>query len=152
MQLDFGTRLKHWRMKREMTQAALARASGMTQATIAAYEVGRILPRKYRLKALLEALQAPTEEFFYEKVSSEDSSEEMPQKYKLTEGLGKRLEYWRTKRGMSQTELAELAGLSDATVSSLGNGLTVPRLDTLELLLNALNVPIGEFFRRKYVD
>lgn len=48
------------------------------------------------------------------------------------------ISYQRQGKGMSQTELGKLAGVSQKTVSRIENGVYIPTLDTLGRLLNAL--------------
>jgi DNA-binding XRE family transcriptional regulator len=50
------------------------------------------------------------------------------------------LKAWRTYFGMSQSELAKKAGVTQAQVANFENGKTIPRADTLLRLSNALNV------------
>lgn len=45
---------------------------------------------------------------------------------------------FRAQRGISQRELARMAGLSPTTVSQLENGLGNPRLNTLKKLAKAM--------------
>lgn len=48
----------------------------------------------------------------------------------------------REKKGWSQQELAEKAGLGIATINNLENGRTVPNRATLKLVALALNVNV----------
>ncbi len=50
------------------------------------------------------------------------------------------LKAWRKWRGLSQTQLAEKAGLTQAQIARIENGNTVPRADTLLKLSAALGV------------
>lgn len=58
----------------------------------------------------------------------------------LSEWLADLIVDRRVARGLTQVQLAELAGTTQATVSQLENGLGNPRLDTLARLLTALEV------------
>lgn len=51
-----------------------------------------------------------------------------------------RLREWRTKRALSQQELADLAGVSKANISRIEAGLQKPRAATVRSLATALNV------------
>lgn len=53
----------------------------------------------------------------------------------------------RVARGMTQTELAELAETTQATISLIENGEGNPRLDTLARLLTVLETPPRAFGR-----
>ena len=53
----------------------------------------------------------------------------------------------RVARRMTQSELAELAGTTQATISLIENGEGNPRLDTLARLLAVLKSPPKEFGR-----
>jgi len=56
------------------------------------------------------------------------------------------LKYWRTKRGYSQTRLAELSDTSALTISQLESGKRKARGKTLGKILNGLKVTRNEFF------
>ena len=65
----------------------------------------------------------------------------------LTKEFGKRLKYWREKRGMTQTELAERSGVFRQCISYYERGIyDNPALLRVEWLLGALNVSIVEFY------
>lgn len=53
----------------------------------------------------------------------------------------------RVARRMTQSELAELAGTTQATISLIENGEGNPRLDTLARILTVLKSPPKEFGR-----
>lgn len=53
----------------------------------------------------------------------------------------------RVARGLTQAQLAELAGTTQATVSQIENGEGNPRLDTLARLMAAFESPPGTFGR-----
>ena len=64
----------------------------------------------------------------------------------LTATFGKRLRYWREKRGLSQPHLRDKTGVAVELLSRYENGRNFPTLKTVEILLNALNVSITEFY------
>ena len=51
-----------------------------------------------------------------------------------------RLREWRTKRAMSQQELADKAGMTKANISRIELGLQIPRPATVRKLAAALGV------------
>ncbi|MBI4436501.1 MAG: helix-turn-helix transcriptional regulator [Candidatus Omnitrophica bacterium] len=51
---------------------------------------------------------------------------------------------WRLSKGLTQKELAERTGLTQAQVSYLENGLHLPTLKTLDKLAQALHVAVSE--------
>ena len=64
----------------------------------------------------------------------------------LTEEFGKRLRYWRKKRGLSLMNLYRKSGVAPSSISRYENDNRCPMLQTLEALLNALNISIVDFF------
>ena len=54
--------------------------------------------------------------------------------------FGTKIEQLRLARGLTQTQLAELSGVSQPHVSALERGLWDPRLGTLLAMARALNV------------
>ncbi len=61
--------------------------------------------------------------------------------------LGRRLSNLREKRGLSQTQLADMAGIGRAHLSQIENGAVAARIDTLYALAQALEMPIEELFK-----
>ena len=55
-----------------------------------------------------------------------------------------RLKFVRKKRGLSQRQVAEMAGLSQASYSRIEDGTIPPRIETLMAIARALAVPMPE--------
>ena len=66
----------------------------------------------------------------------------------LEVAIGREVRAYRRKQGFTVADLATLTGLSIGMLSKIENGNTSPSLTTLQLLANALSVPITSFFRR----
>jgi len=60
--------------------------------------------------------------------------------------IGAILKDLRLKKGLTQEELADRCELTKGYISQLENDLTSPSIITLEELLNALGMSMGEFF------
>jgi transcriptional regulator with XRE-family HTH domain/KaiC/GvpD/RAD55 family RecA-like ATPase len=61
--------------------------------------------------------------------------------------LGRRIKELRTKRGLSQTEVARSIGVTPSTISQVENGLIYPSLPALMKIAEILNVSVASFFR-----
>ena len=61
--------------------------------------------------------------------------------------LGMRLKDLRTKRGLSQTELAKLVGVTPSTISQVESNLIYPSLPALLKMAEVLSVKISSFFQ-----
>ncbi|UCG11410.1 MAG: helix-turn-helix domain-containing protein [Deltaproteobacteria bacterium] len=61
--------------------------------------------------------------------------------------LGLRLKALRTKRGLSQTELAKLVGVTPSTVSQVESNLIYPSLPALLKMAEILSVDVSSFFQ-----
>ena len=62
---------------------------------------------------------------------------------------GPELRDLRSRRGLSQRELARRAGVSNATISLIEHGRTDPSLGLMKKILDALGVSFAEFFARE---
>jgi len=62
--------------------------------------------------------------------------------------LGKRLKEFRTKRGLSQTELAKLIGVTPSTISQVESSLIYPSLPALLKMAEVLAVELSSFFTK----
>lgn len=60
--------------------------------------------------------------------------------------FGKRLQYLRRQKGMTQERLAEKALISVDFLSLIERGINAPSFDTLEKLAIALDVSVKHFF------
>jgi transcriptional regulator with XRE-family HTH domain len=60
--------------------------------------------------------------------------------------LGRRLSTLREKRGLSQTQLADMAQIGRAHLSQIENGAVAARIDTLYALAQALEMTLEEMF------
>jgi transcriptional regulator with XRE-family HTH domain len=61
--------------------------------------------------------------------------------------LGRRLSDLREKRGLSQTQLADMAEIGRAHLSQIENGAVAARIDTLYAIAQALEMKLEELFR-----
>lgn len=62
------------------------------------------------------------------------------------DSLGLRLKNLRQRRGLSQRKLAQIASVSNATVSLIEHGRTDPSMGLLRKILDSLGVSFAEFF------
>jgi transcriptional regulator with XRE-family HTH domain len=60
--------------------------------------------------------------------------------------LGRRLSQLREKRGLSQTQLADMAGIGRAHLSQIENGAVAARIDTLYAIAQVLEMRLEELF------
>jgi len=67
---SFAVRLREIREKRELSQSALARLSGMQPSAIAHFEAGRRKPSFDNIRELAKALHITTDHLMGEKVSA----------------------------------------------------------------------------------
>src|SRR6478672_2395396 len=65
--------------------------------------------------------------------------------------LGRTLSLLRELRGKSQARVAREAGIGKSQLSKYENGKELPKLDSLEKVLNALKVGYFEFFYTLYL-
>ena len=66
--------------------------------------------------------------------------------------FGKRLKYFRKKRGFTQEEFSEKADISYSYLLSLEAGKNNPSADVLISLLNAININYNELMNEKDYD
>lgn len=61
--------------------------------------------------------------------------------------LGRHISELREKRGLSQTQLADMAEIGRAHLSQIENGAVAARVDTLYALAQALEMKLEEMFK-----
>lgn len=69
----------------------------------------------------------------------------------MFKNLGRTLSLLRELRGKSQARVAREAGIGKSQLSKYENGKELPKLDSLEKVLNALRVGYFEFFYTLYL-
>lgn len=70
----------------------------------------------------------------------------------LEAAIGKEVRDFRRSKKITVKELSDQTGLSMGMLSKIENGVTSPSLTTLQLLANALGVPLTALFRRYEED
>lgn len=61
--------------------------------------------------------------------------------------LGRRLSALREKRGLSQTQLADMADIGRAHLSQIENGAVAPRIDTLHAIAGAMEMTLSDLLK-----
>lgn len=61
--------------------------------------------------------------------------------------LGRRIQALREKRGLTQVQFADVAGIGRAHLSQIENGAVAAKIDTLDVIAEALGITIGELFK-----
>lgn len=70
----------------------------------------------------------------------------MPMMTELKGNIGTRIRNLRKSKGIQGKDFAEEAFISATYLSDIENGRTLPALDTLFDICNALDVPLSDFF------
>lgn len=60
--------------------------------------------------------------------------------------IGATIRTYRLQKGMSQGDIEKRTGLLRCYLSRVENGHTIPSLDTLAKIANAMDLPIAQFF------
>ena len=66
----------------------------------------------------------------------------------VRELLGKRIQFYRKQRQLSQATLAEKANISVTFLSKIERGIKYPTSDTISGIANGLGVELGELFQQ----
>ncbi len=66
-------------------------------------------------------------------------------------GIGRRLRHLRTQRGLSQTELARLVGVTPSSISQVESQMIYPSIPALMKMAEVLHVPVASFFAEESV-
>lgn len=69
----------------------------------------------------------------------------MDNENKLLLEIGQRIKTIRTKKGLTQEQVAEIVGISQKHLSRIEKGYHNPRFDMIIKIANALNVPTDAF-------
>lgn len=125
--MSIGGNIRRLRRERGMTQQELAKAVGVSQASLANWEVGKTRPRSGSVERLADALG----------VAMRDLADG-PGRGAGADAVGRNVRWYRERRGMTQGELADKAGVSPSAVSNCERGKSTPLAGTLGAVAKAL--------------
>ncbi|WP_308991618.1 helix-turn-helix transcriptional regulator [Mariniflexile litorale] len=75
---------------------------------------------------------------------SEERLEQL--KASIPKEVGNRVRFFRKKRGLTQTKLAQLVGKDRQYLYKIEKGVVTPNIVTISVLSITLDVPLSEFF------
>ena len=75
---------------------------------------------------------------------SEERLEEL--KASIPKEIGKRVNFFRKERGLTQTQLAQLVGKDRQYLYKIEKGVVTPNVVTISILAITLEVPLSKFF------
>lgn len=125
----FGQLVGARRQALRVTRGELAKAVGVSQQTVVAWELGSRMPSAKRLPLLARVLA----------VSTESLAAELPQG-PVTTALGKLIRGRQRELGLRSADVALLTGTTEATVSRWVHGQSRPGPKNLQRLAQTLNM------------
>ena len=141
--MDIGGFIRFTRRKNGLTQTQLAESSEVSVNTIRLCENNKITPKTTTLTQIAKALGfSGLDEFLFMLSYSTDTDIEPLENFM---SIGEKIKLSRTGRGLSQTQLETLCGLSPHSVSKYETGSITPKLETLEKISNALKIPLSVY-------
>jgi transcriptional regulator with XRE-family HTH domain len=127
----FGQLLGARREALRLTRDELARMLGVAAGTIVAWELGHRSPRAPQLRALAAAVE----------VSVEALAAALPQREAQLSALGELIRSRQRRLGLRRSDIADRAGLDEATISRWVHGHHTPEQSSLRRLAAAIEVP-----------
>jgi transcriptional regulator with XRE-family HTH domain len=124
-----GKTIRSFRQKRGLSLADLSERSGLSVSYLSEIERGKKQPSLDTLEKLSTALNISKQGFFTESPTSPSVL-----------ATGEKIILLRQKKNLSQTQLAEKAGISTTYLCQIERGHVIPSLDTLKALAEALGV------------
>lgn len=135
--MSIGNKIKTLREQKGLSQKELASLLNISQAAVSQFENGSSPPKITTLEKIALVLNASIQELlgWNETQSIQENSSNLADKiYKL-----------RTDHHLSQKEFAIKINTSQSAVNYWENGKRQPRIEHLQKISTAFNVPIGEF-------
>ena|ERR1700722_12403590 len=137
-----GDRLRIERQLRQLTQTELASVAGVSRQLISAIENGHHSPGVDAAIALARVFDVPVDALFGLPRSQAGGPPDPLPKPAHRE----RLRVERERLGLTQTELAQVAGVSRQLVSTTEAGHSKPGVDAAIALARVVGVPVEELF------
>lgn len=135
---NFGEKLKELREERNLSQKELGdKMGGITQQTIAQYEKKETVPKLETVSKIADALEINPNIFYsdFSQSVADDSG-----------GIGEKIKAVRLQKGVSQTALAKILGVSTAMICQYEVGKRKPKVETLSKIAGALGVDLKVFY------
>ncbi|MES2948183.1 MAG: helix-turn-helix transcriptional regulator [Pseudomonadota bacterium] len=159
LEIAFGKLLKEHRVANQFTQADLALRAGVTASLVTKMERGTVCPTLdtvFRISSAFDVRPEVLVAQLHAIVGNRSESSRVP---KPSPGLQKlesapnartllaaNVLRLRTKIGISQDALAELAGFHELFVGKVERGVTNITADNVQKLADALSVPVSKLF------
>jgi transcriptional regulator with XRE-family HTH domain len=150
-----GVLIRDARQAAGLSVSECAEAIGVSEAIFQSYEMGSEAPSLPELEMLAYSLDIPIEHFWGQISLSEDRGgrDQVPDVQRLTmlrhRIIGAMLRKARMEAGLSQQELSEKTGIADKLITSYELGEQAVPLPELEVLSNALEIPLKDFQDKK---
>ena len=130
LKLSIGKRIYFLRLQNGLTKVQLAKKVGLSPALLSRYEQGKSIPAPSIAEKLAKALGVKTQLLLYN-----FSNQEL-----LKLPIKERLLFLRLQSGLSQVDLAKIAGLSLQRVSDYEKGRRIPTRRSAKKLAKPLRV------------
>jgi transcriptional regulator with XRE-family HTH domain len=144
---EFGTtvaRAREWREKRGLSQAGVARAAGLTQASVSNYETGKRDPTLMSALRIASALDVALGDLIEPIPGGQPKEPVREDTHGDARLVGRGARQWRVARGLSQSRVARAAGLSQPALSTYEAGKRELRLTSASRLANVLGISLHD--------
>lgn len=126
---SIANNVKRFRESKGMTQEEFGNVAGVSAMAVSQWENGRAVPRMGALERIAEFFNAPKGDII-------DGRE------KRASGIAENIKALRQTLGVTQRELAEVAGVTENAVSKWETGYSVPRMGTIERIATHYGIAI----------
>jgi transcriptional regulator with XRE-family HTH domain len=138
---SLGEQLRQWRTERRLTRGDLAHRAGIAESTLSRWEAGRTHPGLPELEATLRALERGSEDMRHalQLLKAPRAQRQLRQLDSRTALLtpslqGELLWAMRQRKGWTQTQAAQAAGVTQAQITRWEKGDTIPDNQKLHTL------------------
>ena len=148
----FAENIRSARAEANMTQRALSERTGLSENTIARYEIGDRCPSQETLKEIAKATGKPVA-WFLRKQKAVDlpvvARHRDGYMRKYGSAIGDKILMVRSMKRMTQVEFAELVGLAPPSVSQYETGRKNPSRATIEKIADATGFDVAWFYQEE---
>ncbi|WP_087212174.1 helix-turn-helix transcriptional regulator [Yoonia vestfoldensis] len=138
----FSRAMKHIRLQRKLSQAELAEVSKLSIVTINHVEGVKRRVSLTTLEKIASSLNSSVSEMMRSGAILHSQEDSVTTRLLLSRNVRK----FREERGLSQENLASLAGVSTSTVASIENTRKAATIDVVHALAGAFKVDVHHLF------
>lgn len=139
--IKIGDKIRQLRVDKNLSQKEIADKLGIPRSTYANYENNNRLPNTESLNKICNFFNVKMDELIYSKYTPP-----------VDVTIGGKIKLYREKKKITLNQLGETCGISKQTIFNYEKNKTIPSIDKLNKICQALNINIDSFLEEVHIE